>query len=143
MRGSSVRSAIVSAIEGITPGSMASKRDRFRELKQGYREQHTPRDRLFALRMSVPPGRSQELITTDLYVVEFDLAIFYADAPGDLVEDRIAHDCEQVVRRLESLPSEQTQLEKIDTIPGTVDEMDGIVSAVYTLIVNYRLTGVS
>ena len=38
MRASEIRSAIVAAVEGITPDKKASHRDVFRELKTGYRE---------------------------------------------------------------------------------------------------------
>ncbi len=146
MRASQIRAAIVAAVEGITPDKKASHRDVFRELKTGYRElsqgQRTAHDRLFALRISTPPGRSRTMITTDLFECEFDLSIFYSDAPGDLVEDRLTKDCERIAQRLESLPAEQDDLAKIEVMPGSIDEMDGVISSNYVLSTTYRLTGV-
>jgi len=78
------------------------------------------------------------LITTDLYTAEWMVSIFYADMPGNMY-DRIAEDAERVMRQLDGLSGAYTDIAKTDLLPGNVTELEGLVTANITAIINYRL----
>jgi len=140
MRSSDVRSAMVTAIENITPDTQASHRDKFRELRQGYREKRVSTDRFFAIKLNTVPARAEAMITTDLYQAGWDLTVFYSDIPGQEVEDRICHDFERISQKLEGLPGSTTDLAHLDLVAGMVDELDGILTASFSIDTTYRLT---
>ena len=142
MRASDVRAAVISRIEGATVDAKASSGDVFRHVDIGAREVRGGKDRLFHVALSTIPARSRTLFTTDLYTAEWMVSIFYADTPGDMY-DRIAKDAERVMRQLDGLSGAHTDIAKTDLLPGNVTELEGLVTANITAIINYRLdTGV-
>ena len=138
MRASDVRTAIISRIEGASVDAKASSGDVFRHVDVGAREVRGGKDRLFHVALSTIPARSRMLITTDLYTAEWMVSIFYADMPGNMY-DRIAEDAERIMRQLDGLSGAYTDIAKTDLLPGNVTELEGLVTANITAIINYRL----
>lgn len=140
MRSSEVRTTMVSAVEAITPDIQANHRDKFRELRQGYREKRVSTDRFFAIKLNSVPARAELMLATDLYFCGWDLMVFYSDTPGQEVEDRICQDFERISQKLEGLPGTEADLAHIELMAGAVDELDGIITANYNIETKYRLT---
>tara|TARA_Y100000310_G_scaffold204809_1_gene205056 strand:- start:107 stop:532 length:426 start_codon:yes stop_codon:yes gene_type:complete len=116
MRASAVRTAIVDAIEAISPGSQVSTEDVYRA-----HDFDTPaRDRAFRVDRIGPQAPAQSLITTlgataDPYEITFEITVLYVEGPGTTA--RKLDDGDQCIDALREL-TEQAQIRTVEIRPG-------------------------
>ena len=145
MRTSEVKTALVNAIEAITPDAKASARDVFRHVDHAGRygltasNQGRLPDRVFHVALASVPERA-DLLTTDAFSATYDLAIYYTAGQAQ-IEDRIGADAERIQWALATVHTTAADLFNVDVSPGPVDEFEQIIEARLTARCTYRLTG--
>ena len=138
-RASTVRAAIVTAIEEANPDVRATKQDRFRHLDAGASRVETAPDRTFQLQLSVQQKRLGHSIGCDMFAVEWLLTFSYASSQSG-IEDRIALDTERFWGPVERLSDTVAGLARVDIAPqGLNDSVDGVVESSFSVIATYRL----
>lgn len=140
MRASGVKTALVSALEAITPDSNAGG-EAFRHVDLGGRDPGAITERAFVVDLTAI-GRS-EFITLDCQVVTYGVTAFYHSYSG--VEDRIADDTERMIKAVNRLHEQDNDLysvdfEAFDIAPSGV--MEGMLEASVEFEITYRRTGV-
>ena len=140
MRASDVRTSIVAVVEAASVDAAAGARDRFVYVDTGGKELEQSPDRVFRCWLSVPPRRTT-LFTLSAYEVEYTIDIHYAAVRN--VDDRAAHDLEQVAYDLQTLNAQHADIMAAAIQPGSVLEMEHMIVARIPVLVTYRLTGVS
>ena len=117
MRAAEVRTAIVDAIEAITPGSQVSTEDVYR----AHDFDAPARDRAFRLDRVGPQVPAQSLVTTlggtaDPYEITFELTVLYVDGRGTTA--RKLDDGDECVDALRQL-TEHAQIRTVEIRPGS------------------------
>lgn len=140
MRATGVKTAIVAALEAITPDSNVGG-ESFRHVDLGGREPGALTERAFTVDL-IQVGRS-EFITLDCQVVAFALTVWFHAYQG--VEDRISDDAERMIAALNTLHQQDNDLysadfDAVDVGPSAV--MEGMLEASLDIAVTYRRTGV-
>jgi len=140
MRASGVKTAIVSAIEGITPDSNVGG-ESFVHIDLGGREPGAIAERAFVVELTAV--HRSDLITLDCQVVDYAVTTFFHSYEG--VETRLAEDAEQMIKAVTRLHQQEADLyavefDAVDVTPSR--SMDGMLEASLTLSVTYRRTGV-
>jgi len=137
MRCSTVRSAIVTKIRGITPDTKSSDQDVFKVLDVGYRELQGATDRTCTILVSIPPARANMHLPQDLYTTTFEMIISYADYPS--VTDRIGDDGEKISQAVEALPGENADIVNVELSGSGIEELEGYINAIYSINVDYQI----
>lgn len=140
MRASEVKSAIVDAIEAISPDARASNRDVFRHVDNAGRAGMRAPDRVFFVDVSELPNRA-DLLTVDAYKVQMAVTVLYSVAPGK-TEDRVLADSERISHALINLAAQHADLYAAEVTPLDMIESESVIEAQITVDVIYRLTGV-
>lgn len=136
-----MKSAIVTAIEAITPDSQASARDVFRHVDNAGRTGMRAPDRVFFVDAVGLPNRA-ELLTVDAYKVQMSITVLYSVAPGK-TEDRVLSDCERISHALINLAAQDADLYAVEVTPLDMFENENTIEAQITVDAIYRLTGVA
>ena len=137
-RASTIRAAIASAIEGVTPDVRATRSDAFRHLDAGSAQFEQAPDRSFQVRLAAQPQRI-EINNCDTWRVEYQVIVFY-NARQDGVEDRIAGDFERIWGPLERLFETVAGVMRVDVAPlGIADGAPGTVISQLSVVVIYQL----
>jgi hypothetical protein len=136
-----VKSAIVTAIEAVTPDSQASARDVFRHVDNAGRTGMRAPDRVFFVDAVGLPNRA-ELLTVDAYRVQMSITVLYSVAPGK-TEDRVLSDCERISHALINLAAQDADLYAVEVTPLDMFENENTIEAQITVDAIYRLTGVA
>ena len=135
VRCSGVRTAIITAIEGITPDVRSHAGDTF---KHSRLDDATPRDRCFIVeRVSPQAPAARALGAADPYKVNFEISVVYQATPTDAFYDRICNDADLVVDALRELATDG-DIHTVD-IRGASDSVDasGAHVASWTVDVTY------
>lgn len=115
MRAKAVRDAIVAAVEGIVPDSVAHGGDLFRQAPSTLDE--PPSDRTFYLERTSPQFPAGMLFAgADPYSIGFDLGVTYV--PTAEAQDRILDDGDLVVDALKNLSAQNMQILKTEIAGG-------------------------
>jgi len=138
MRADEVRDAIVTAAQAADVDNKASATDVFKYLEPGMRDVAMARDRVFTVDMQQPPSRAHRIFVNDLYQINWDVNVYYTDAPG--VQDRIMMDIERLSQKLLALARTTLDLQYIDVTATSVGLTDGQIVANISLLTLYRLT---
>lgn len=136
-----MKSAIVTAIEAVTPDSQASARDVFRHVDNAGRTGMRAPDRVFFVDAVGLPNRA-ELLTVDAYRVQMSITVLYSVAPGK-TEDRVLSDCERISHALINLAAQDADLYAVEVTPLDMFENENTIEAQITVEAIYRLTGVA
>ena len=136
-----MKSAIVTAIEAVTPDSQASARDVFRHVDNAGRTGMRAPDRVFFVDAVGLPNRA-ELLTVDAYRVQMSITVLYSVAPGK-TEDRVLSDCERISHALINLAAQDADLYAVEVTPLDMFENENTIEAQITVDAIYRLTGVA
>ena len=136
-----MKSAIVTAIEAVTPDSQASARDVFRHVDNAGRTGMRAPDRVFFVDAVGLPNRA-ELLTVDAYKVQMSITVLYSVAPGK-TEDRVLSDCERISHALINLAAQDADLYAVEVTPLDMFENENTIEAQITVDAIYRLTGVA
>ena len=136
-----MKSAIVTAIEAVTPDSQASARDVFRHVDNAGRTGMRAPDRVFFVDAVGLPNRA-ELLTVDAYKVQMSITVLYSVAPGK-TEDRVLSDCERISHALINLAAQDADLYAVEVTPLDMFENENTIEAQITVEAIYRLTGVA
>lgn len=139
MRAKAVRDAIITAIQAITPDTLASGSDRLRVVDLGGKDPSGLRERLFTVLLAeVRPTVTIE--PSDQQVV-YDVAVYYAQHRD--TDDRISDDAERVTSALYSLHTQDADIYGAEVSPTRVvtsSSVPQMLEAVTTVTVTYRRT---
>ena len=140
MRASEVKTAIVDAIQAITPDSDVGG-EVFRHVDLGGREPAALSERAFLLDLT-SIARSG-LLQAGTQAASYQLTVFYASYAG--VEDRISDDAERLIVAVEALPNVAgdlfaTEIDAVDVAQSAT--ADGMLEAILPIEVIYRRSGV-
>ena len=143
MRASGVKAALVLALQAIAPD--APTHESFTHVDLAGREPGMMPERTFTLELGAVPRHARgpagaPLMSTDGWVANYDLMVFYA--PADGVEDRMADDADRISQTLHQLHEEDREIFMIDVVPGVVARVEGALAASWNLDITYRRTGV-
>ena len=140
VRASGVKTALVSALEAITPDSNAGG-ETFAYVDLGGRDPSAITERAFLCDLT-SVSRAQ-FVTLDCQLVTYQVVVFFKTYPG--VEDRIADDSERVIKALNKLHEQNQDLYSVEFDAVDVDPsriMDGMLEASLEVTATYRRTGV-
>ena len=137
MRTSGTKTAAVTALQGITPDAPADVT--FRYVDFAGRQAGAVTERTFMLELGAIP-RHAGFMSTDAWLANWDLTVFYAPAEG--VEDRIGDDFDRISQTLHQLHSQDAEIYMVDVVPGVVQRIEGGLAAVASLDITYRRTGI-
>jgi hypothetical protein len=140
-RASTIRAALVAAIEAANPDVRATRSDRFRHLDVGASRADVAPDRTFQLQLVAQPQRLGPSVGCDMFQAEWLCVFTYASSQTG-VDDRISDDGERFWVAVELLSDTVTGLARVDVAPqGLSDAVDGVVESSFSIVATYRLAG--
>lgn len=137
-RASTIRAAIIAAVEAATNDTPAHMADVFTHVEDSFEGADDSVDRVFRVRAIAPPIRITAS-SCDLYEMVFQLVVDYNGSQEGL-SDRMTDDAERIFLSLDRLDATVDGLERIDVDPtGFVGLGSEAVEAQFNIGITYRL----